>query len=161
MAIHKLQLDDIYEDEQFTLFGIHCNIEDYRLAYLLNKALSINLYRKSSDVDAEDSKVSYAIYEWIDTHKSTTWNLVKNSCKIEEYQENVDNSELPLISKITKTYYLMPELKKVNYLLKVNDVITNAKQKIIVESMQNISQIITVYTIQSQYIKSQHNLIFN
>lgn len=161
MAIHKLQLDDFYEDEQFTLFGIHCNIEDYRLAYSLNKALNINLYRKPKDVDAEDSKISYSIYEWMDTHKLITWNLVANSCKIEGVQEIKDDTMLPLTSKITKTYHLMPELKKVNFLLKVNTTLTNARQKVILESMQSISQIITVYTIQSQFIKSKNNLIFN
>ena len=51
MAVHKLVLDDFLEEASYTLIAIHCTIEDFRLAYLLNKHLGINLTRKTSDLD--------------------------------------------------------------------------------------------------------------
>ena len=52
MALHRLQVDDFY-DESFKLLAIHCRLEDYRLAYLLNKNLNLNLKRKDEDLDFE------------------------------------------------------------------------------------------------------------
>lgn len=161
MAVHKLQVTDFYEDEPFTLFGIHCTIEDYRLAYQLNKALRINLYRKPNNLDDDNPKINYAIYEWTDNQKLITWHLVCNSCKIEE-ELNVeeDITKLNLGNKTTKSYYLMPELKKINFLLKVSSHLSAVKQKLLLQDMQSITEIITAYTIQPQQIKSKHNLIF-
>ena len=66
MAVHKLVLDDVFEEVEFTLLAIHCSIEDYRLAYLLNKYLGITLQRRSSNLDHSASASSYSIFEWKD-----------------------------------------------------------------------------------------------
>ena len=59
MAVHKLVLDDVFEEALYTLIAIHCTVEDYRLAYLLNKYLGINLVRKSKDLDYNKDKSAY------------------------------------------------------------------------------------------------------
>ena len=51
MAVHKLILEDVFNEVSYTLIGIHCTIEDYRVAYLLNKYLGINLVRSKEDLD--------------------------------------------------------------------------------------------------------------
>jgi len=53
--VRKLILDDIIEDIDYTLIGIHCSIEDYRLAYLLNQFLNLKLKRKDSDIEYDDT----------------------------------------------------------------------------------------------------------
>ena len=50
MAISKLNLED-FCNEVFSLFAIHTDLDDYRLAYFLNKHLGINLFRKAFDLD--------------------------------------------------------------------------------------------------------------
>ena len=81
MAVHKLILDDVFEESICTLIGIHCTIEDYRLAYLLNKSLGINLVRNKKDLDYNNGKSTYSIYKWEDKKQFLTWNLVSNVCK--------------------------------------------------------------------------------
>ena len=44
MQIHSLGLDDFSEDE-YSLIGIHTTLEDYKLAYLLNKTLNTSFYK--------------------------------------------------------------------------------------------------------------------
>jgi len=44
MALHKLLVDDFY-DASFSLLAIHCRLEDYRLAYLLNMYLELKLFQ--------------------------------------------------------------------------------------------------------------------
>jgi hypothetical protein len=44
MALHKL-LEDDFDDDAYSLLAIHCDSDDFRLAYLLNQYLNINLKR--------------------------------------------------------------------------------------------------------------------
>ena len=50
MAVHKLLVDD-FEDANYSLLAIHCDIEDYRLAYFLNQNLATRLVRTKEDLD--------------------------------------------------------------------------------------------------------------
>ncbi|HLV37880.1 IPExxxVDY family protein [Xanthomarina sp.] len=161
MAIKKLSLDDFFDDEGFTLIGIHTSLEDYRLAYLLNLKLRIHLKRKKNDLDFSNN-AWYSIYEWNDEKQLNTWNLVSNICKLETVNTEITNSLFADSGKLTETFYLLPELKKVNFLLKISDeqLTTNEIQKII-NGIQEVAQIVTAYSIDIDTLKFKNNLIFN
>ena len=161
MAVHKLVLDDAFDDAVFTLVAIHCRLEDYRLAYLLNKHLGTRLTRKTSDIDVNDGKTAYSIFEWEDEKQMVTWSLVSNICKTEELQKSSFESLFNNQEKITKTYYLVPEHKTVNYLLKIDSEFSFTKEKYILDGILRIPQIATTYSIDSNQLKSKDNLIFN
>ena len=76
MTLHKVILDDVFNKECYTLIAIHCNIEDYRLAYLLNHKLGLSLKRKSCDLDLNIDKSSFSIFDWNDKKELATWSLV-------------------------------------------------------------------------------------
>ena len=159
MAFHKLLVED-FLDDSFSLFGIHCNIEDYRLVYLLNKHLDLKLERKPNDLDFEYVTASYALFEWIDDKQAITWNLVSNICKREENSLVSSGSLFDNQNKIIKTYNLIPEYANVNYMLKVDNDGTEINEKLLLDKLQEIPQIITAYTIDIMQLKSKDNLIF-
>ena len=161
MAIHKLVLDDVFDEVLCTLIAIHCSLEDYRLAYLLNKHLGITLIRKPSDLDYDKGKSTYSIFEWEDDKQLTTWSLVSNVCKTESYQQINYESLFENQEKIIKTTNLIPEYKRVNYFLKIDNEFDFSKEKYIVDSILKISQIATAYSIDSSQLKSKDNLIFS
>ncbi|MDG1728319.1 MAG: IPExxxVDY family protein [Algibacter sp.] len=161
MAVHKLILDDTFDDALYTLIAIHCRLEDYRLAYLLNKYLGITLSRKSSDIDYKNGQVSYSIYEWEDHKQLITWSLVSNICKTEALQQSDYKSLFDNQDKITKTFQLLPEHKTVNYFLKIDSEFSFSKEKYILESILKIPRIATAYSLDSNKLKSKDNLIFN
>lgn len=161
MAVHKLILDDVFDESVFTLIAIHCSIEDYRLAYLLNKFLRINLCRKRFDLDFKNGKSAYSIYNWEDKKQLIDWNLVSNICKTNDYTQVNSGLLFETTQSITKTYHLLPELKTVNYLLKIDDELNLVKEKYIINSVLSIPQIATAYTIDQNQLKSKDNLIFN
>lgn len=161
MAVHKLILDDAFDEALYTLIAIHCRLEDYRLAYLLNKHLGITLSRKPSDIDYKNGQVSYPIYEWEDHKQLITWSLVSNICKTEELQKSDYTSLFDNQEKITKTFQLLPEHKTVNYFLKIDSEFSFSKEKYILESILKIPRIATAYNIDSSKLKSKDNLIFN
>ena len=161
MAVHKLILDDVFDESVFTLIAIHCSIEDYRLAYLLNKFLGINLCRKRFDLDFKNGKSAYSIYNWEDKKQLIDWNLVSNICKTNDYTQVNSGLLFETTQSITKTYHLLPELKTVNYLLKIDDELNLVKEKYIINTVLSIPQIATAYTIDQNQLRSKDNLIFS
>ncbi len=159
MALHKLLVDDFY-DASFSLLAIHCRLEDYRLAYLLNKYLNLNLSRQPQDLDYKYFAASYSIYEWNDEEHFTTWHMVSNVCKKEEDSLQSSGSLFSINEKVLKTYHLLPELKNVDYLIKISNDDRYFDEKDMLEKIQTIPQIITTYTIDVDQLKSKENLIF-
>ena len=159
MALHKLLVDD-FDTETYSLLAIHCTIEDYRVAYLLNKQLQINLQRKPQDLDVQYTASSFSIFEWEDEKQQMIWNLVSNICKKEESIPNT-GSLFETQSNILRTYNLIPEYKKVNYLLKIDNDGNFIDEKKIIHKIQKISQIAAVFSIDASQLKSKDNLIFN
>lgn len=159
MALHKLHVDDFYDDS-FSLIAIHCSLEDYRLAYLLNKHLNISLVRKPQDLDYKYFAATYSIFEWEDKKQHTTWNLISNICKREEDGLQSSGSLFNTSNTILKTYHLLPEFKNVDYLIKVMNEDQSFDEKQILDTLQSIPQLVTSYSIDVEHIKSKDNLIF-
>ncbi len=158
MAISKLNLED-FCNEDFSLFAIHTALEDYRLAYFLNKYLGINLCRKEFDLDFVSSKGNFSVFEYFDQTNFLQWSLISNiynhniSAKIfnDGLFENPDN----IVQKVN----LLNEYKNVNYLLKIENNDNQVDLEKTVKEIKNISQIITVYDINKD-LKNKENLIF-
>ena len=68
MQIYSLGLDDFYEDE-YSLIGIHTALEDFKLAYLLNKNLNTNFCKSKEDLNFEEKqkKVSFSLFNYSST----------------------------------------------------------------------------------------------
>ncbi|AJR03038.1 IPExxxVDY family protein [Siansivirga zeaxanthinifaciens] len=161
MAVHKLVLEDVFDEVTFTLIAIHCSIKDYRLAYLLNKNLGIRLARKASDLDFSVFNSMYSIFEWEDCKHMATWSLVSNICKTEILQEVNFKSLFDTQEKIIKTNYLIPEYKSVNYFLKIENEYHSGNEKYILDSILKIPQVVTAFSVDTALLKSKDNLIFS
>ena len=159
MALHKLVLDDI-EDVSYSLLAIHCTVEDFRVAYLLNKHLKISLKRRPEDLDFAFKKASFSLFEWKDEEEMITWNLISNVCKVEE--DGILNTEslFKVPNKIIRTHNLIPEYKRVNYFLKIFNDGNFINEKSIIANIQQIPHIVTVYSLDASQLKSKDNLIF-
>ncbi len=159
MALHKLLVDDFYDDT-YLLIAVHCRLEDYRLAYMINKHLGTHLVREEKDLDLNYTSSSFAVYEYYDAPKDVTWNLIANICKREE--ESLASSGVLFANdkKITKTYNLIPEMKQVDFFIKISNDTYQINEKLIISKLQSISQIITTYTVDLEKVKSKEHLIF-
>lgn len=159
MALHKLQVDDFY-DASFTLLAIHCRLEDYRLAYLLNRQLEISLKRMEQDLDYKYFAATYSIYEWENVEQYTTWNLISNVCKKEEDALQSTGSLFNMQRTMLKTHYLIPELNKVDFFVKIDNDNQYFDEKTILNKIQDIPQVITAYSVDAEQMKSKDHLIF-
>ncbi len=160
MAVHKLILDDTFDDTAYSLIAIHCRLEDFRAAYLLNKHLGICLGRRASDLDAKNGQASYAIFEWEDEKQLITWSLVSNICKTQAVQQTHYKSLFDNHETITKTFHLLPEYKTVNYFMKIEGGLSAQKERTVTETILSIPQVATAYSVDSGQLKFKDNLIF-
>lgn len=156
MQIHTLGLEDFYEDE-YSLIGIHSALEDYRLAYLLNKNLDTRFAKSNKDLEFENNKnkLSFSIFNFLHKKYDFEWFLIANSFK----KENKTTANELLLTTETKLY-LIPEKKKVDYFIKISGEIAPHYVLNIVQKIKNIEQVITSYTIDKNTLKSKDFLIF-
>jgi hypothetical protein len=156
MQIHSLGLDDFSEDE-YSLIGIHTTLEDYKLAYLLNKTLNTSFYKFKENLKFEtlQEKASFSIYNYLNKNYDFEWFLIANSFK----RENQTVSNELLLTSETKTY-LIPEKKKVDFFIKISGGIEYSFVSEAVEKIKQIDQVITSYLIDKNTLKSKDFLIF-
>ena len=158
MAISKLNLED-FCNEVFSLFAIHTDLDDYRLAYFLNKHLGINLFRKTFDLDFVNSKGSFSVFEYIDQTSFLKWSLISNIYNY-NFSTKASNDDLFVESNnLVQKVNLLTEYKNVNYLLKIENNEGQVDLEAIAKEIKSIPQVITLYDINKD-LKNKENLIF-
>lgn len=162
MAVHKVYIED-FEEDHYHIIAIHTSLEDYRLAYFLNRNLEIALHKSESDIPSQvkGKKTAFIRFNYQDESNFIYWDLVQNKNEVVGI-ENTQNQDLFSNSKnsFSSTTYLLPEYKKVDYFLKIG----NAEKEIdvakIVSKINTIDNIKMVYVVEKEKIKSKNNLIF-
>jgi hypothetical protein len=156
MQIHSLGHDSYFEDE-YSLIGIHTTLEDYKLAYLLNKNLSTNFFKSKKELVVENNQNSafFSIYNYQNTTYEYDWHLIANSSKT----ENSTTENQLLLTTETKTY-LIPEKKNVDFFIKISGEVAPSFISKTIKKIKNIEQVITSYSIDRDSLKSKDFLIF-
>ncbi|AXG74001.1 IPExxxVDY family protein [Flavobacterium arcticum] len=163
MAIHKLQIDDFVTID-YELIAIHSSIEDYRLAYFINQNLHLLLEKSRKDISVKSAKAESCFSRFIfeDADTDITWNLIQNKSSTTVAQQK--NVPISLFSEaeidITTSSHLLPELKKVDYILKVENKPSFFMPSTLINKLLGIKHITTAYTIEHNKLKSKNNLIF-
>ena len=152
MAVLTFELDD----EQFTLIGIHSTEEDYKLAYVLNQQLNTKFSRYKQNLDFQNSTAQFPLFEF------------KDDCGLEKYYL-INNKDIQVLKRkeneglfggnYTTISYLIPEKKRVDYFLKIEGC-NKALALNLVNKLNNLKQVITSYTIDTNTLKSKNHLIF-
>ena len=162
MAIHKLDLGE-FDEIDYHLIAIHTSLEDYRLAYFINQKLPINLGKSKNEIqiNIKEGETKFSRFYYHDVENEISWDLIRNTSEI--VQQKNDNSQ-GLFSNInievSTKVYLLPELKKVDYFLKIENTDKTMDMSKIQSILNTIENITTVYSVETNKIKSKNNLIF-
>ena len=162
MAVHKLYIEE-FEENDYHIIAIHTSIEDYRLAYFLNRELSIRLSKNEFDIQSrtKEGKTAFTRFTFEDEKKVIMWDLVQNKNEVEGIEdESIQNLFSNTKNKFLSSAYLLPEYKKVDFFLKIENAVNEIDSSDIVSKISNISSISLVYTVDKDKIKSKNNLIF-
>ncbi|MGB0896019.1 MAG: IPExxxVDY family protein [Flavobacteriaceae bacterium] len=149
MAVYKLDLNDC-DDDNYDLLGVHTTLECYHLAYFMNKNFDIQFERKKNVDDFE-------FYEFDDEKNKMLWNIISNKT-VKQIQVDDNNSGGLFQMNAEQTVYVLPEYKKVDYLVKMTDNTYNVQN--IIDKMKALPQVITTFAIDVSNLKSKNNLNF-
>ncbi len=162
MAIHKVYIED-FEEEDYHLIALHTSLEDYRLAYFLNKELGIGLCKSKLDIPLRVKKVntSFVRFTFEDEKKVMLWDLVQNRNEVENI-ENTSSTDLFSNTKnsFSSSAYLLPEYKKVDFFVKIENAANGIDLDRVIAKISKIDAIKLAYSIAKDKIKSKNNLIF-
>lgn len=153
-AVYKIK-DDFF-DESFLLVALHSTLEDYAIAYGLNSVLKSNFKRGKADFDLSENR-SFPYYDWEDELNYRYWVLVSNqSAK----KESVTNNDLFQYETTYSTPRLIPELKEVDYFLKIEGDEDTMDSNKIIKTLLGNPKIMAAYEVDINKLKSRNNLIF-
>ena len=162
MTIHKLYIED-FDEIDYQLIAIHTTLEDYRLAYYINKNLPINLKKSNSNIQIRNnnSDIQFTRFIYEDKKKDISWNLIQNQSGF-FLTTNTINQGLfrDFISDFSSKVYLLPEYKKVDFFLKIENTDNTCNVLNITNQLKKVNQINAVYAVETDKIKSKNNLIF-
>ncbi|TDE46821.1 IPExxxVDY family protein [Flavobacterium rhamnosiphilum] len=162
MAIHKLDLGE-FDEIDYDLIAIHTSLEDYRLAYFINQKLPINLSKSKNEIqiNIKEGETNFSRFYYNDTEKDVSWDLIQNKNEVTQYKKgNTQNLFSDVAMEVSTKVFLLPEFKKVDYFLKIennDDTMNVSKIQILLNTIDNVS---TVYAVDTNQIKSKNNLIF-
>ncbi|CAM1339086.1 IPExxxVDY family protein [Tenacibaculum aestuarii] len=156
MPIYEVNINDFSNDD-YTLIGVHTTLNDYRLAYLLNKHLQVNFRRANYDLDFFQKNIesSYVVYEYTNTKLDQDWFLISNVFKY-----TLETESISLFGQSDSTSYLIPEKKKIDFFLKIEGEFDYGFIVKLIENINQVPQIITSYEIEVNSLKSKDFLIF-
>ena len=160
MAIHKLLIDD-FVSVDYELIAIHSSLEDYRLAYFINSQLGILLEKCPKDIGfkVKEGESCFPLFIYEEPEREITWHFIQNKGTIVSRQEEASLFGETGIDVATNVF-LIPELKKVDYFIKIENTEGSFALNKAVESLLSITQVTTAYTVDHQKLKSKNNLIF-
>jgi hypothetical protein len=160
MAIRKFIFPE-QESLQYYLLAIHTVLIDYRLAFFLNKCLNIDLKRMSKDLDISGQNGFYSIFEYEDEDNLLNWNLISN-CSFSKTKNEIKGSLLFKDTEIDlKKNKLINESTQVDFFLKIEYNINSLNTTKIINSINKIPNIISVYNLNLKKIKNKENLNFS
>ena len=162
MAILKLHLDE-FDEIDYDLIAIHSALEDYRLAYFINQKLPVNLSKSKEEIGVitKEGEAFFMKFDFDDTSKDILWSLIPNKNEIVIKKNSTgQNLFLNTSVEIATKVYLLPELKKVDYFLKIENNKGSFDLNEIIRAINTIDRISTVYAVIPEKIKSKNNLIF-
>lgn len=160
MATHKLYIGE-FDEVDYELVAIHTSLEDYRLAYFLNQKLPILLSKSKNEIQitVKEGETHFSRYIFEEIEKDSYWNLIQN--KNEVIVQKKDNNQSLFANtsmEVSTKVYLLPELKKVDYFLKIENSEVDIEE--ITTKINTIDRISAVYKVDYDQIKSKNNLIF-
>ncbi|NGY36493.1 IPExxxVDY family protein [Flavobacterium sp. XN-5] len=162
MAIHKLDLGE-FDEIDYYLIAIHTSLEDYRLAYFINQKLPVNLAKSNDEVqiNIKEGETNFARFSYFDSENEISWNLIQNKNEVlQQKEEAIQNLFSNTALEISTKVYLLPEFKKADYFLKIENAEDTLDVSEIKTTLSTIDNVSAAYIVDTNQIKSKNNLIF-
>ena len=113
------------------------------------------------NIDIKEGEINFSRFFYNDEESAFSWNLIQNKNEVIQYSnDNTQNLFSNLTMEVATKAYLLPEFKKVDYFLKIEnneEDLDLLNVQLLLNTIDNVS---TVYVVDTNQIKSKNNLIF-
>ena len=158
MAVHKLIWED-QNTEPITVLALHCNEEDFKIAFILNKKLKITLKRQKEDyiIKTKTNDIAFSVFEFTRPFSQQRFYLIKNKTTTQEQKKNIGLFKDNLTPE-NQVHFFLNEYKKPDYILKINDTLTTEEMNGIIKEIKEIKEIFSVYLINQTHFKNNPHI---
>ena len=155
---HKLNLNQF--PENYHLIAIHSDLDEFRLAFFLNKKLNISLKRKNNDIYFSEQDANYSSYEFLDDTKYLKWIFFSNKSLVLEKSPDQDLSLFSKGSTALNEMNLLSQQKSVDYFLIIENIANKTYIDKVLKKISEISGVITSF-LSDNKLENKENLIFS
>ena len=158
MNNHKLNLNQF--PENYHLIAIHSDLDEFRLAFFLNKKLNIRLKRKNNDIYFSEQDANYSSYEFLDDTKYLKWIFFSNKSLVSEKSPDEDLSLFGQGNTSLNEMNLLSQQKSVDYFLIIENIANKTYIDKVLKKISEISGVITAFMSENK-LENKENLIFS
>ncbi len=127
-------------DLDFVLIAITSQLKDYMLCFKLNRQLNINFY-KIDELIIESNSGSFFFSMYY-------------------YQIPETETDLYFVANKGEQGYLIPEMKTVDYFIKIHNYISQEELSQLIEGINKLPEVLAAIEVDPKRLKSKENLIF-
>jgi hypothetical protein len=163
MSAPTIYLLDDFDTEDYKLIALHSSRKDeYKIAYFINAVLNLFLERRAKDIaiTTDEGNGSFVLFEYEDSDHHVLWQLISNKTFLQPKNQTESLLFSGIAPVITRQGYLFPDLKTVDYLIKIENTNHQFDIAATIEKLNSLKIISTAYEIKPEKIKSKQNLIF-
>ena len=158
MNNHKLTLNQF--PENYHLIAIHSDLDEFRLAFFLNKKLNIGLKRKNEDIYFAEQDANYSQYEYLDNTKYLKWIFFSNKSLVLEKNSKDDLNLFSQENVASNKMNLLSQQKSVDYFIIIENIANKTYVDKVLKKISEISGVITSF-ISENKLENKENLIFS
>jgi len=158
--LKKLKLNPFQSTENFHCFSIFSSLEDFRMAYFINKTFNINLTRKKLDIHENHKNALFSHYEFLDETNFLSWKLINNKAKATLEDKSLSSSLFQGDLNMNVNVSLYEELKDIDYILLIENILSENFVTKVLNKLQEIEGLIMAQ-VSTKSLKNKENLIFS
>ncbi len=158
MNNHKLNLNQF--PENYHLIAIHSDLDEFRLAFFLNKKLNIVLKRNKNDIYFTDQDANDSSDEFLEDTKYFKCILFSNKSLVSEKTSNKNIGLFNEDNLVQNEFRLLSQQKSVDYFLIVENIANKTYIEKVLKKISEISGVITSF-ISENRLENKENLIFS
>ena len=160
---YRVKLSDY--DIDYQLLAVRTRIVDVKFAYLLNKSSFFSFRRLDQDIFAIINKknVYFSTFEYIDKTLKRKIFLIQNKANHKQLNRDLGDlfsQEVDAPSIIPRSVFLVPELKKFDFFLKLVGVWSPKELQQLKFFLKNMDIVESEITVNLKNLKSIGNLVF-
>ena len=155
---HRLNLNQF--PENYHLIAIHSDLDEFRLAFFLNKKLNIGLKRKINDIYFAEQDANYSQFEFLDDTKYLKWIFFSNKSLV---SKKISDEDLSLFGQGNiglNEMNLLSQQKSVDFFLIIENVANKTYINKVLKKISEISDVITSFLSKNK-LENKENLIFS